>query len=95
MAETNKHVAKDSGPLLPLFNLHGSSLRSTSGVSSAATPIYHSSASSGPKTRSQILKYAYCVVRLHSADLSLSIPCQTQHIQGLTLQHFFFFLYNI
>lgn len=55
--DTNKHMEKERGgnstPLcpicLPLFNLHGSSLRSTSGVLSTATAIYNSSASLGQK----------------------------------------------
>lgn len=60
----------NSGPLrpicLPLFNLHSSSLRSTSGVLSTATPIYHSSASSGQK----LLTHCDSV----SFSSSLSIP---------------------
>lgn len=55
--DTNKHMEKERGgnstPLcpicLPLFNLHGSSLRSTSGVLSTATAIYNSNASLGQK----------------------------------------------
>lgn len=55
--DTNKHMENERGgnstPLcpicLPLFNLHGSSLRSTSGVLSTATAIYNSDASLGQK----------------------------------------------